>query len=195
MSAFPRAPAGRTPPPLQKDRAMTPQLSRQEVVAGLIHLAAMAVERELTDDAAEILQGARILRPRLTELDLLEGWICIQRGQVTECIRLLRNAENSPTLWGMAKALMARCQYFLMDPAWRINAQEVAAHCKDPCALYVVRRLLSPQSGDDGEEKEDGDDTPQAPAPGPHPLPSAPPLHAAPPANPLANPFVFQLRA
>ncbi len=171
---------------------MTPQLSRQEVVAGLIHLAAAAVERELTDDAADILQGARILRPRLRELDLLEGWICIQRGQVAECARLMRNAENSPTLWGMAKALMARCQYFLMDPAWRISAEEVAAHCKDPSALYIVQRLLAPQGTGSG----DGDSTPDTGDDAAPPLLQATAMaQGAAPANPLANPFVFQLRA
>ncbi|MFD2301067.1 HrpB1 family type III secretion system apparatus protein [Paracidovorax citrulli] len=173
---------------------MTPQLSRREVVAGLINLATKAVELELTDDAAEILQGARILRPRMVELDLLEGWICIQRGQVDECIRLMRNVEASPTHWGMAKALMARCQRFLKDPAWRANADEVLAGCKDPTALYLVQQLVDQQSIEAGTDAAGQGDRPPAPGDAPDPQSAALPRKFA-PVDPLTNPFVFQLRA
>ncbi|AVS73020.1 HrpB1 family type III secretion system apparatus protein [Paracidovorax cattleyae] len=173
---------------------MTPKISRREVVVGLINLATKAVELELTDDAAEILQGARILRPRMVELDLLEGWICIQRGQVDECIRLMRNVEGSPTHWGMAKALMARCQRFLRDPAWRGNADEVLAGCKDSTALYLVKQLFAEQAGEAGGDAAGQDTAPREPGETPDPQSAARPRKFA-PVDPLTNPFVFQLRA
>ncbi|BFO53759.1 MULTISPECIES: HrpB1 family type III secretion system apparatus protein [Comamonadaceae] len=172
---------------------MTPKISRREVVAGLINLATKAVEFELTDDAAEILQGARILRPRMVELDLLEGWICIQRGQVDECIRLMRNVEGSPTHWGMAKALMARCQRFMKDPAWRANADEVLAGCTDPTALYLVQQLFA-QTGDADGHTAGQDTAPQESGETPDPQAAFRPRKFA-PVDPLTNPFVFQLRA
>ncbi|MDA8457361.1 HrpB1 family type III secretion system apparatus protein [Acidovorax sp. GBBC 3334] len=172
---------------------MTPQLSRREVVAGLIQLATKAIEHLHTDDAADILQGARILRPRMVELDLVEGWICIQRGEVHECLRLMRNVENSPTHWGMAKALMAQCQFFLKDPTWEASADEVLAGCKDPTALYLIQRLTARRPGSTAPAAEE-----TAP-------PAAVAETAAPqpelqrrkfqPVDPLTNPFVFQLRA
>ena len=169
---------------------MTPKISRREVVAGLINLATKAVELELTDDAAEILQGARILRPRMVELDLLEGWICIQRGQVEECVRLMRNVEGSPTHWGMAKALMAR---FMRDPAWRANADEVLAGCTDPTALYLVQQLFA-QAGDADGNAAGQYAAPQESGETPDPQSASRPRKFA-PVDPLTNPFVFQLRA
>ncbi|WCM93630.1 HrpB1 family type III secretion system apparatus protein [Acidovorax sp. NCPPB 2350] len=170
---------------------MNPKLSRREVVAGLINLATKAIEHQHTDDAVEILQGARVLRPRMVELDLLEGWICIQRGELHECIRLMRNVEDSPTHWGMAKAMMARCQQFLKDPAWEANANDVLSGCKDPTALYLAQQLGSKHHGGLPAYEE----APATPAPEPTSQPSILQPRKFAPVDPLTNPFVFQLRA
>ena len=104
---------------------MNPKLDRKEFVGRLIGLVSKAIDHDLPDEAAAVLAGVRVLRPRLLELDILEGWILIKRGEYRECIHLMRNLENSPTQWSLAKAMMASCQHHLKDPEWEVSANDV----------------------------------------------------------------------
>jgi type III secretion protein HrpB1 len=104
---------------------MNPKLDRKEFVARLIGLVSKAIDHDLPDDAAAVLAGVRVLRPRLLELDILEGWILIKRGEYKECIHLMRNLESSPTQWSLAKAMMASCQHHLKDAGWEVSANDV----------------------------------------------------------------------
>jgi len=121
---------------------MNPKLDRKEFVGRLIGLVSKAIDHDLPDDAAAVLAGVRVLRPRLLELDILEGWILIKRGQYKECIHLMRNLENSPTQWSLAKAMMASCQHHLKDPEWEVNANDVL-NGEDPSeeALEMIDSL------------------------------------------------------
>ena len=121
---------------------MNPKLERKPFVASLIGLVVAATDRELTDDAAALLAGVRVLRPRLVELDLLEGQIALKRQQYRDAIQLLRNVEDSPTQWSMAKALMAWCQYMARDPDWEINVNDILMRSDaQPDAVAIAKRL------------------------------------------------------
>jgi type III secretion protein HrpB1 len=120
---------------------MNPKFERREFVAPLIGLVSTAIERDLTDDAAALLAGVRVLRPRLLELDILEGWIMIKREQYRECAHLMRNLESSPTQWSLAKAMLASCQQFLKDPEWESSANAVLEGDATPDAIEMVTRL------------------------------------------------------
>lgn len=120
---------------------MTPQLSRREFVVCLIELINVALDRGFHEDAAGVLAGVRVLRPKLAELDLLEGWVNIKSGLFREGIQVLRNLESSPTQWSMAKAMMATCQHFLKDPEWQISANEVLEGNSMPDAVAMVKEL------------------------------------------------------
>lgn len=104
---------------------MNPKLDRKIFVSCLISLVIVAIDRDLSDDAAGVLAGVHVLRPRLLELDLLDAQVAMSRGQFHEAIHLLRNVESSPTQWSMAKAFLARCQHRLGDPEWRLSVGHV----------------------------------------------------------------------
>jgi type III secretion protein HrpB1 len=155
---------------------MNPKFDRKEFVARLIGLVSLAIERDLPDDAAAVLAGVRVLRPRLLELDILEGWIMIKRGQYHECIHLMRNLENSPTQWSLAKAMMASCQHHLKDPEWEINANDVLQGEASEEALEMIASL-----------KKTGPAGAGAAADGPPPFAAHPAV--------FDNSFMFHLRA
>jgi type III secretion protein HrpB1 len=135
---------------------MNPKLERKPFVACLIGLVVMATDRELLDDAAALLSGVRVLRPRLVELDLLEGQIALKRAQYRDAIQVLRNVEDSPTQWSMAKALMAWCQYMARDPDWEINVNELLERDDaDPGAVAIAKRLRKGHKTKDSDVDDD----------------------------------------
>jgi type III secretion protein HrpB1 len=136
---------------------MNPKLERKSFVACLIGLVVLATDRDLTDDAAALLGGVRVLRPRLVELDLLEGQIALKRLQYRDAIQVLRNVENSPTQWSMAKALMAWCQYMARDPDWEINVNDILLRSDaQPDAVAIAKRLRKGhKSKDTGIDTDD----------------------------------------
>lgn len=136
---------------------MNPKLERKPFVACLIGLVVLATDRELLDDAATLLAGVRVLRPRLVELDLLEGQIALKRLQYRDAIQVLRNVENSPTQWSMAKALMAWCQYMARDPDWEINVNDILLRSDaQPDAVAIAKRLRKGhKTKDDGTDTDD----------------------------------------
>ncbi|MGM9488010.1 HrpB1 family type III secretion system apparatus protein [Ideonella sp. YS5] len=144
---------------------MNPKLDRKEFVARLIGLVSKAIDHDLPDDAASILAGVRVLRPRLLELDILEGWILIKRGEYKECIHLMRNLENSPTQWSLAKAMMASCQHHLKDSEWEVSANDVL-NGDDPSdeALEMIDSLKKKKAptGDTPAEVETASEKPFA---------------------------------
>ena len=145
---------------------MNPKLDRKEFVARLIGLVSKAIDHNLPDDAASVLAGVRVLRPRLLELDILEGWILIKRGEYKECIHLMRNLENSPTQWSLAKAMMASCQHHLKDSEWEVNANDVL-NGDDPSeeALEMIdslKKKKAPSAGGPAEAETAEQSTPFA---------------------------------
>jgi len=144
---------------------MNPKFERKEFVAPLIGLVSMAIDHDLPDDAAAVLAGVRVLRPRLLELDILEGWIMIKRGQYRECIHLMRSLESSPTQWSLAKAMMASCQHHLKDSEWEVNANEVL-NGDDPSeeALEMIASLKETKAPS-GNGPAEADPTVDGPAP------------------------------
>ena len=144
---------------------MNPKLDRKEFVGRLIGLVSKAIDHDLPDEAAAVLAGVRVLRPRLLELDILEGWILIKRGEYKDCIHLMRNLENSPTQWSLAKAMLASCQHHLKDPEWEVNANEVL-NGDDPSeeALEMIDSLKR-KKAPTGDGPADGDDGAGEPAP------------------------------
>jgi type III secretion protein HrpB1 len=145
---------------------MNPKLDRKEFVARLIGLVSKAIDHELPDDAAAVLAGVRVLRPRLLELDILEGWILIKRGEYKECIHLMRNLENSPTQWSLAKAMMASCQHHLKDSGWEVSANDVL-NGEDPSeeALEMIDSLKNKKKAPTADGPAAPDDVPTEAAP------------------------------
>jgi type III secretion protein HrpB1 len=137
---------------------MNPKLDRKEFVGRMIMLVSKAIDHDLSDDAATILDGVRVLRPRLRELDILEGWILIKRGQYKDCIHLMRNLEDSPTQWSTAKAMMACCQHHLKDPQWEVNANDVL-NGDNPSeeALEMIDSLKKKKSAPTGTGPTEGE--------------------------------------
>jgi type III secretion protein HrpB1 len=135
---------------------MNPKLERREFVAPLIGLVSKAIDHGLLDDAAAVLAGVRVLRPRLLELDILEGWILIKREQYRECVQLMRNLESSPTQWSLAKAMMASCQQFLNDSEWEISVNDVLQGDASADAIEMVEDVKKRATKKhDGSQKED----------------------------------------
>ena len=145
---------------------MNPKLDRKEFVARLIGLVSKAIDHDLPDDAAAVLAGVRVLRPRLLELDILEGWILIKRGQYKDCIHLMRNLESSPTQWSLAKAMMASCQHHLKDAGWEVSANDVL-NGEDPSeeALEMIDSLKNKKKAPTGGGPAAADDAPAEEAP------------------------------
>jgi len=137
---------------------MNPKLERKSFVACLIGMVVMATDRELIDDASALLGGIRVLRPRLVELDLLEGQILLKRKQYRDAIQLLSNVENSETQWSMAKALLAWCQYMIKDSAWEINVNDVLLRDDAlPLAVSLCKRLRKGHKVKDANSDTDTD--------------------------------------
>jgi type III secretion protein HrpB1 len=130
---------------------MTPILERKPLVASLIDLACLSIMRNEVDDASDILQALRILRPKLLELDVLRGWIAMKQTRLTEAMDILRNLEASPTHWSMGRALTASCQRALGQLEWSETARSAMAPDAMPDAIDMASKLLAGTDADRGE--------------------------------------------
>ncbi|GKT20968.1 HrpB1 family type III secretion system apparatus protein [Acidovorax sp. SUPP3334] len=121
---------------------MNPQFERKEFVAALIRLVYQVIEKDMPDEASDLLAGIRILRPKLAELDITAGWIAFRRGAYSECLQLVRRFENHPTEWDSAKGMIANCQFLLRDKGWMITLNELEQGNASPFALQLVSALI-----------------------------------------------------
>lgn len=123
---------------------MNPFLLRKEFVSGLIDVLNLAIDRMDLDDAEVVLGSLRILRPKLLQLDMFEGWIAMRRRRWSDASRILSNLNSALPEFETARAFLASCQYSSGDPAWRITATEILENSTNAEALDIVRTLLAP---------------------------------------------------
>ncbi|GKS77033.1 HrpB1 family type III secretion system apparatus protein [Acidovorax sp. SUPP950] len=121
---------------------MNPKFERKEFVTALIKLVYRTIAQGMNDEASDILAGIRTLRPKVAELDMIDGWISFRRGAYRECIQLVRTLENHPEQWGSAKAMIANCQYMLGDRGWEMTLNELEQGNAGPDALELVSGLV-----------------------------------------------------
>ncbi|WAC71592.1 HrpB1 family type III secretion system apparatus protein [Roseateles sp. SL47] len=118
------------------------QLKRREFVQGLVEIASVAMSQNLLDDADEIVACVRQLRPKLDQLDFLDAWIAILRGEWQQATRIARAAIERSGDWPFGTAILAYCQYATGDPTWSINAERVLAQPEAGDARDLMRMLL-----------------------------------------------------
>ena len=117
-------------------------LNSDAFLKGWRGLIEFAIDHHLLDDAAAVIGGARVLRPRMVELALHEGRLSAVRGEYLEAIQLLREAEESPDCWRDAKALIASCKVVLEDGQWEGTVEELLADDDaSSAAVRFARRL------------------------------------------------------
>ncbi|GKT18775.1 HrpB1 family type III secretion system apparatus protein [Acidovorax sp. SUPP2522] len=121
---------------------MNPKFERKEFVTALIKLVYRTIAQGMNDEASDILAGIRTLRPKVAELDMIDGWISFRRGAYRECIQRVRTLENHPEQWGSAKAMIANCQYMLGDRTWEMTLNELEQGNAGPDALELVSGLV-----------------------------------------------------
>jgi len=122
---------------------MKPKFERKEFVAALIKLVYRTIAQGMNDEASDILAGIRTLRPKVAELDMIDGWISFRRGAYRECFQLVRGLENHPEQWDSAKAMIANCQYMLGDRGWEVTLNELEQGNASPDAMELVSGLVA----------------------------------------------------
>jgi type III secretion protein HrpB1 len=65
-----------------------------------------------------------VLRPRVTEIDTLDGILHMVRGHWDDAIHVLRQVGENAPRFGYAKALLAFCLSAKGDPDWKQCATE-----------------------------------------------------------------------
>lgn len=123
---------------------MNPFFLRKEFVSGLIDVLNLAIDQMYLDDAEVVLNSLRLLRPKLLQLDMFEGWIAMRRRRWDDAARILSNLNNALPEFETARAFLASCQYSSGDPAWRNTATEILENSTNAEALDIVRTLLAP---------------------------------------------------
>ncbi len=126
---------------------MNPTIQRKEFVSGLIDILNLAIDKSLLDDADVVLASIRLLRPKLLQLDMFEGWIAMRRRRWSDAARILGNLNLALPEFETARAFLAVCQYSSGDPVWRTTAADILENSSSVEALDIVRTLLAP----DGE--------------------------------------------
>lgn len=120
---------------------MNPKFERKEFVTALIKLVYRTIGQGMNDEASDILAGIRTLRPKVAELDMIDGWISFRRGAYRECIHRAQ-PESHPEQWDSAKAMIANCQYMLGDRGWEMTLNELEQGNAGPDALELVSGLV-----------------------------------------------------
>jgi type III secretion protein HrpB1 len=123
---------------------MNPSLQRKEFVSGLIDVLSLAIDKLLLDDADVVLSSVRLLRPKLIQLDMFEGWIEMRRRHWKEAAMILGNLDLALPEFQTARAFLAVCQYSSGNSAWRTTATDVLENSSNAEALDIVRTLLAP---------------------------------------------------
>ncbi|MGI4983969.1 MAG: HrpB1 family type III secretion system apparatus protein, partial [Janthinobacterium lividum] len=102
----------------------------QDVVGGLIETASCALLSHFpkavgdTFDVELVVDALRVLRPAVTEISMLDGVLHLVHGRWDEASHTLRELLASAPGFSYARALLAYCQFYKGDEAWRQTAAE-----------------------------------------------------------------------
>ncbi|SDH29339.1 HrpB1 family type III secretion system apparatus protein [Paraburkholderia phenazinium] len=100
------------------------------VIGGLIETVSTALLSNFPKVSADpydielVLDALRVLRPRVTEIDTLDGILHMVRGHWDDAIHVLRQVGENAPRFGYAKALLAFCLSAKGDPDWKQCATE-----------------------------------------------------------------------
>jgi type III secretion protein HrpB1 len=100
------------------------------VIGGLIETVSTALLSNFPKVSADpfdielVLDALRVLRPRVTEIDTLDGILHMVRGHWDDAIHVLRQVGENAPRFGYAKALLAFCLSAKGDPDWKQSAAE-----------------------------------------------------------------------
>jgi type III secretion protein HrpB1 len=126
----------------------------KESVSSLVDVMSLAISHGRLDDAELVLVALRALRPRLQELDVFEAWIAMRRSYWRDAVRILRALEASGSIFTLAKALLAFCQFAMGDANWRGTADEVVDAGDSAEATDLMRLLIDPEGAVSGKAQE-----------------------------------------
>ena len=123
---------------------MNPAVQRKEFVSGLIDILNLAIDKTHLEDAEIVLASVRLLRPKLMQLDMFEGWIAMRRRNWSDAARIIGNLDLAIPEFETARAFLAVCQYSSGNSAWRATASDILENSSSVEAVDIVRTLLAP---------------------------------------------------
>lgn len=118
-----------------------------DVVGGLIETVSTALLSHFPKVSADpydielVLDALRVLRPRVAEIDTLDGILHMVRGHWDDAIHVLRQVGENAPRFGYAKALLAFCLSARGDPDWKQCAAEAMADNPTRDTQSLVRAL------------------------------------------------------
>jgi type III secretion protein HrpB1 len=118
-----------------------------DVVGGLIETVSTALLGDFPKVQADpydielVLDALRVLRPRVTEIDTLEGILHMVRGHWDDAIHVLRQVGENAPRFGYARALLAFCLSAKGDPDWKQEAAQAMALNPSRDTQHLVRAL------------------------------------------------------
>ena len=99
-------------------------------LTALIHIASAGLYRHFpqalgdTADVELVLDTLRALRPKVAEIETLQGVLHIVNGRWPDAARTLRDVIDAAPAFGYAKAMYAYCLASKNDPGWRSWAEQ-----------------------------------------------------------------------
>ncbi|MFL9984767.1 HrpB1 family type III secretion system apparatus protein [Paraburkholderia sediminicola] len=118
-----------------------------DVVGGLIETVSTALLSNFPKVSADpydielVLDALRVLRPRVAEIDTLDGILHMVRGRWDDAIHVLRQVGENAPRFGYAKALLAFCLSAKGDPDWKQSAAEAMEDNPTRDTQSLVRAL------------------------------------------------------
>ncbi|WP_323123319.1 HrpB1 family type III secretion system apparatus protein [Burkholderia alba] len=104
-----------------------------EFIGGLIETVSVALLDKFPNtqvdlfDIEQVIDALRLLRPRVIEIDALDGLLRMAKGQWQEANQILLRVIEMRPQFGYAKALLAFSMSSMGDPSWRQVATEALA--------------------------------------------------------------------
>jgi type III secretion system HrpB1/HrpK family protein len=125
---------------------MDPLLTRRDFVVSLMSVLMLAIEHHQLQDSEKLLDGLRVLRPDMRELDLYGAWIQMRSDDMLGASQSLRSLTVARPAFQTGKAFLAVCLFNLSDSGWEAIANEVVHDGTDPEAMALVQGLFDPQA-------------------------------------------------
>ncbi|HIC7208890.1 HrpB1 family type III secretion system apparatus protein [Burkholderia stabilis] len=119
-----------------------------DIIGGLIETASVALLDNFPNthvdlfDIEQVIDALRVLRPRVVEIDTLDGILRMVKGQWHEASQILLRVIELRPKFGYAKALLAFTLSSMDDPAWRQVASEALADDPDNKETRALVRAL-----------------------------------------------------
>jgi type III secretion protein HrpB1 len=119
-----------------------------EFIGGLIETVSVALLDNFPNtqvdlfDVEQVIDALRLLRPRVVEIDALDGLMRMAKGQWPEANQILLRVIEMRPQFGYAKALLAFSLSSMGDPSWRQIANEALADDPDNKDTRALVRAL-----------------------------------------------------